>query len=153
MGMIEQINENAGQYRGASGAGTPKVSISDEIDLSSTGTKKAVMIPIGSFVTKVMLYISDAITAGGTADVDVGDGDDTDRYMDAIGAIATNTLLVAPYPYTVPSATATEATTALTESAGYYYASTDTIDVLVNATSTTGSGRVIVEFFTDSGLA
>ena len=151
MGYLNALNPSSGAYVG------PTVNAnqvwqtvrSDILDFSATGTIEAVSIPAGALVKEVLVLLTAALTANATPDVDIGDGVNPDRYMDGIGALATDTVLIAPYPYSTTSASDTDFT-AHDENAAYHYESADTIDVLVNATSTTGSGRVIVTYLVDA---
>ena len=100
--------------------------------VTATGTKYGTVIPIYSYVYAVGLLVSIAI-AGGSPDIDVGDGDNTDRYIDGLGAWATaNDIITAPHAKN-------------TCVAGRYYAAQDSIDVLVNTKAdTTGTVYLLV---------
>ena len=86
--------------------------------VATTAILGQVSIPKGAYVTKVQLM---ATVAVGTQDIDVGDGDDTARYMEGIVSMTQYDLWTAP--------NAIEATVAAGQVAGRYYASADTIDV------------------------
>jgi hypothetical protein len=99
--------------------------ISDEIALNSAATTEGVSIEAGSYVYRVALFNPNASAFSG-ADVDVGDGDSADRYIDGLTGLAAADIAIAPVP---GSGVASD------EVAGHYYASADTIDVKVNSTA------------------
>ena len=135
------IEENSGRYFQE----RPTV-ISGEFATTGTGgattsgIMKSVSIPAGAYVTKVALLCTAAI---GSQDIDVGDGDNTDRYLDGIVSASAYDLIVAPH--TVGT------TVAGGVAAGRYYASADTIDVKTNITGTlndeAGSAKLLVWYF------
>ena len=54
----------------------PKLAISTQLDLTSTaGVYTVLDVPAGTYVHKVQILVTAAITAG-SMDIDVGDGDD-----------------------------------------------------------------------------
>jgi|GEM_PF-3084651 len=106
--------------------------VSGSLLVTATGKKYGTVVPIYSYVYAVGLLIVAAI-AGGSPDIDVGDGDNTDRYIDGLGEWATaNDIIMAPHCTN-------------TCVAGRYYAAQDSIDVLVNTKAdTTGTVKVLV---------
>lgn len=120
--------------------------ISDEFATTGTGGAttsgiiKSVSIPAGAYVTKVALLCTAAI---GSQDIDVGDGDNTDRFLDGITSASADDLIVAPH--TVGTVVAGGIC------AGRYYDSADTIDVKTNVTGTlndeAGSAKLLVWYF------
>lgn len=148
MSYLDKNNPSSRFYEGPEGkANTGDVTrVSSVIDFTATGSTEAISIPLGALVKEVGVILTAVQAAGsGGGDVDVGDGDDTARYIDGMASRALNEYVRGPYPYT-QAHTATAVVTALDEEAGRYYAAADTIDVLVNATATTGSGRVYVVY-------
>ena len=115
--------------------------VSAEISVTATppggGAVEAVEIPAGAYVTKVAVLCTGAVAS---ADFDVGDGSNTDRFIDGVTTMAANEMVVAPNVATGVDVTAGE-------TGAHYYASADTIDVLVNATATSGSIKVLVDYF------
>jgi hypothetical protein len=106
----------------------------------AAGTQKAVEIPAGAYVYKVALLCTGAVAGGSTdPNMDVGDGDDLDRYMDGITDMAANDILIAPV--------GTGSTVAGKPASGHYYAAADTIDVVNNATATTGTVKLMVWYY------
>jgi hypothetical protein len=109
-----------------------------------TGTTAAgvlgyVPVPAGAYVTKVALMSTIAV---GTQSLDVGDGDDADRYLDGITAMTQYNIIAAP----------NVASTAITaECNGRYYAAADTIDCTSTTTASAdvsvGSCRLLVWYF------
>jgi hypothetical protein len=85
-----------------------------------------VSIPAGAYVTKVQLMATIAV---GTQELDVGDGDDTDRYMDGISTITQYNILTAPAVQTGDIGDGTA------EVSGRYYADADTIDCISTVTA------------------
>lgn len=115
-----------------------KVVISDAITSSDTNTTvAAVTIPAGSFVKPYgVSVIIDTAFAGGTPSLDVGDGDDTDGWVDSVDITETST----------GTYSGTEANTAAYAQHGKYYSAEDTIDVVVSASLTAGNAYVRVEY-------
>lgn len=94
--------------------------------LTSGDVLEAIPLPAKSLVLAVGLDVTTA--EGGTLTVDVGDGSDTDGYLDGVDANA-----VASYASALALAEGTP-NTIVGYGAGKYYAAADTIDVkLVNA--------------------
>lgn len=103
------------------------------ITYGDTGTTVAILdVPAGTLIPpqSAMIQITTAF-AGGTPSLDIGDGDDTDGWIDST-AITEGTL--GPYADV-------DADLAVT---GKYYASADTIDAVVSASLTAGKAYVFV---------
>lgn len=108
---------------------------SQEIDVTSSGdTTAAVYVPAGSYVTRCAL-LATATVAGG--DIDLGDGDTADRFLDGVTTIAINDIVQSG----LGSAVGADPRT------GHYYSSADSIDVTTNASATTGSVKVLVWYY------
>lgn len=95
-------------------------------------TVQAIDVPAGTLVKSVWLVITTAIT-GGSPSWNVGDGDDTD------GWIATADITEA----TAGTYKGIAANTASYSNTGRYYASADTIDVIVTTGMTAGSAFLV----------
>ena len=111
------------------------IAISAEQDLTDTaGVYPAISVPAGTYVTKVQILVTSAITAG-SMDIDIGDGDDADRFIDgwaaATGALAVGSIIDTP-----------GAGAGVTS--GRYYAATDTIDIDINTVAGAGKIRLLV---------
>ena len=112
--------------------------LSDEVDISSTGTYKVLTIPDNTYVIDIRIFVTAAITAG-SMDIDVGDGTNTDIYIDgwdgSSGSISLNAILLHGQASSV------------TESGvktGKYYEDTDTLDILVNDAADSGKIKLLV---------
>ena len=92
-------------------------------DTVTQETLKAIAVPAGAIVLGGYVYVSDATTA--SADLDVGDGDDTDRYS--------------PTPVNIDAT----GLTALTAT-GYKYTTDDTIDFTTLAANPAADGVIEV---------
>ena len=86
---------------------------------------KQVSIPAGAYVTKVALLCTAAI---GSQDIDVGDGDNDNRYLGAIVSASADDLIIAPHVAGTRVAGGF--------AGGRYYSSADTIDVTSDITAT-----------------
>ena len=113
--------------------------LSDEVDISSTGTYKVLTIPDDTYVIDIRIFVTAAITKGASMDVDVGDGTNTDIYIDgwdgSSGSISLNAILLHGQASSV------------TESGvktGKYYEDTDTLDILVNDAADSGKIKLLV---------
>ena len=111
--------------------------LSKELDLTSTaGVYPVFNVPAGAYVLGVKILVTAVITAG-SMDVDVGDGDDADMFIDgwdgSAGSIAVNTIIDA-------SGSALEAGVA----SGKYYGSADTIDIDINTVASAGKVKLLV---------
>lgn len=110
----------------------PYVVVSDPITEANTGaTVQAVDVPAGALVTEVVFLVTEAF-AGGTPSVDVGDGDDADGWVDTLD-ITEGT--IGSY-----RGGATNSPLSVT---GKYYPDADTIDAVVSAGLTDGTGYVV----------
>ena len=125
-----------------------RVAISEEIDLNAAGTgaHPVINVPLGTYVTGVQIVVTTVIVAG-SMDVDIGDGDDVDRFADAwaaaTGALALGSIIDCPCG----------STTGLGVQSGRYYAAGDTIDVKINTVATSGKIRLLVHCTTLDGVA
>lgn len=97
---------------------------------AATGTVAALTVPAGSYVWKVALYAKAAVAA---ADLNVGDGVATTRYLNGITTMRAGDIIGGGQAGAVSGDMVD----------GHYYASEDTIDLMKVATGTTGSVRVI----------
>ena len=124
-----------------------QVAISKDFDLtSSAATYPVIKIPAGTYVLGIQILVTSAITAG-SMDIDVGDGDDTDRYANAwaaaTGALALGSVIDCPCG----------STTGLGVQSGRYYVASDTIDITVNTVAGAGSCRLLVHCTNLNGVA
>lgn len=109
---------------------------SAEVSVATTATTKAIQVPAGAYVYRVA---ATSVGSGFTgAVVDIGDGTDTDGFMDGLTTIVAGDIVVAPIP---GGAAATD------ETAGKYYSATDTIDVIVSTASPTGGSLVLYVWY------
>ena len=97
---------------------------SDAIGTNSAATTEGVTIPDGGYVKQVAIANLGTVAIT-SADIDVGDGNSADRFIDGLTDLAVGDIVVAPVP---------AADVASDEVAGHYYSSSDTIDIKVNAT-------------------
>jgi len=107
--------------------------VSPAISLANTNTTtQAVWVPDGAYVTKVALLATSAVA---NVTVDVGDGSETDVYIDGLTTLGANKIAVAPVP---GSAVGSD------ETGGKYYSSADSIDVkeLTTGSADTATGTV-----------
>ncbi len=132
----KRLNVNSGKFMQLE----PTVTSSE---FATTGTLTAdilasVTVPTGAYVTQVALLCTAAI---GSQDLDVGDGDNVERFLTAIVSASANALLVAPHN--------DGATTAGGVVAGKYYSASDTIDVSSDATGAdaAGSAKLLVWYY------
>jgi len=112
----------------------PRIVVSDDITNSDTGTTVAVIdVPAKTWIPPygVSIYVETAF-AGGTPSIDIGDGSDTDGWIDTTDITET----------TIGTYSSTAAAYAVT---GKYYSAADTIDAVVSASLTAGSARVMVQ--------
>ena len=117
--------------------GTAKWYQSKELDLTSTaGVYSVFTVPAGSYVLGVKILVTAAITAG-SADIDVGDGDNADGFIDgwacAAGGAAAGDIV---------DGVASTATAGI--STGKYYAASDTIDVDSNTVAGAGKIKLLI---------
>ena len=113
--------------------------MSDEISLTSAVTTPAITIPDNSFLMDVRIYVTEAITAG-SLDLDVGDGSDTNRYINdfnaSTGATAVGTIIAVGRASSSPDAEVGVAT-------GRFYSDSDSLDAKVNVVATAGKIRLM----------
>ena len=115
--------------------GDAKWYLSDELDLTSTaGVYPVFDVPAGAYVLDVKVLVTSAITAG-SMDIDVGDGDDADCFIDGWDGTAGSVTANSIHSFGI-SSSATE----VGIFTGKYYASADTIDIDINTVA--GAGRV-----------
>ena len=121
-----------------------QVAVSKELDLTSTaGVYPVIHIPAGTYVLGVQILVTSAITAG-SMDIDIGDGDDPDRFIDgwaaATGALALGSVINCPGA-------------AAGVTSGRYYAAADTIDIDINTVAGAGKVKLLVHCTTLGGSA
>ena len=117
--------------------GTAKWYQSKELDLTSTaGVYSVFTVPAGSYVLGVKILVTAAITAG-SADIDVGDGDNPDGFIDGWACAAGGAALGS-----IVAGLATTATAGI--STGKYYAASDTIDVDINTVAGAGKIKLLI---------
>ena len=140
--MYGQNKEGAGHDN------IPRVAISAELDLNAAGTgaHPVMHIPLGTYVTGVQIVVTTVIVAG-SMDIDIGDGDDADRYADAwaaaTGALALGSIIDCPCGGVDGRGV----------TSGRYYAAADTLDVTINTVATSGKIRLLVHCTTLNGVA
>ena len=112
---------------------------SAELDLTSTaGTYSVFDIPAGAYLLEVKVLVTSAITAG-SMDIDVGDGDDTDCFVDGWDGTAGSVTAASIHSFGI-SSSATE----VGIFTGRYYASADTLDILINTVAGAGKVKLLV---------
>ena len=121
-----------------------QVAVSKEQDLTDTaGVYPVISIPAGTYVLGVQILVTSAITAG-SMDIDIGDGDDADRFIDgwaaATGALALGSVINCP-----------GAGSGVTS--GRYYAAADTIDIDINTVASAGKVKLLVHCTNLGGVA
>jgi hypothetical protein len=105
------------------------------IGFAATGTTIPVIdVPAGTLVLKCWLVIT-TLFAGGSPLLDVGDGADTDGWIDQVDITATGTGTYG----------ASETNTAAYSDDGKYYSAADTIDVVLSASLTAGKAYLFAE--------
>ncbi len=133
----ERINRNSKKWMQFE----PTV-VSDAISVAATNTTTAaVTVPIGAYVTKVAILSTVSVA---NVDIDIGDGDNVDRYMDGVTTLVQYNMILAPNVATGVDGTAGE-------TGARYYAAADTIDVIENTTGSAdtavGSIKVLVWYY------
>ena len=113
--------------------------LSKELDLTSTAAVYPVFnVPAGAYVLEVKVLVTTVIVAG-SMDIDIGDGDDADCYVDGwdgtAGSITGNSI----HSFGI-SSSATE----VGVFTGKYYSSADTIDIDINTVATSGAVKLLV---------
>ena len=116
--------------------------ISKEVSVAATNTTTTVVnIPAGAYVTRVVLLAPNTVA---NVDINVGDGDDVDRYIDGMTTLGTGDMVVAPNV-----AHGVDASSG--ETGAHYYASVDTIDIVENTTASantaTGTVKLLVWYY------
>ena len=122
----------------------PKMAISAQLDLTSTAAVYPVLdVPAGTYVHKVQILVTAVITAG-SMDIDIGDGDDADRFYDgwaaATGALALGSIIDCPGA-------------GAGVQSGRYYVAADTIDIDINTVAGAGKVRLLAWCSKLDGLA
>jgi hypothetical protein len=107
---------------------------SRKITYADTGSTVAVIdVPAKTLIPpKGVVCVVTTLCAGGTPLLDVGDGDNTDGWIDQTDITATST----------GTYSGDETSTAAYIDNGRYYSSADTIDVVVSASMTAGEAYV-----------
>ena len=119
--------------------GTAKWYASSELDLTSTAAVYPVFaVPAGSYVLDIKVLVTSAITAG-SMDVDVGDGDDPDRFIDGWDGTAASIDV-----NTIHSFGQSSSATEVGVDTGAYYSSADTIDVDINTVASAGKIKLLI---------
>ena len=120
---------------------------SDEIDISSTGTSRAIICSEGDYLMDVRIIITEAFTAG-SMDVDVGISSNPDVFIDGwdgtAGSHGVNTINAFGR-----GSTATETGVKL----GKYFRSIDTVDVVVNTAADAGKIRILAWLITNPPIS
>lgn len=98
-------------------------------------TKECIEVPAKTFVDKVVLIITTALS-GGSPSLDIGDGDNADGWIDTTDVTET----------TKGSYVGTAANTAAYSDTGRYYETADTIDAVVADGLTSGNAYVLAHF-------
>ena len=121
--------------------------ISDEIDISNTGTTRAIICPSGTYLMDVRIVNTEAITAG-SMDVDVGISSNPDVFIDgwdgSAGSHGGSTINAFGR-----GSSATETGVKL----GKYFSSTDHIRVIVNTAADAGKIRLMAWLITNPPIS
>jgi hypothetical protein len=116
---------------------------SSELDLTSTaGVYSVFNVPAGAYVLGIKVLVTSVITAG-SADIDVGDGDDPDMFIDGWDC-STGSVLAGSIVLFGGASGASEAGV----SSGKYYAAADTIDVDINTVASAGKIKLLINMAT-----
>tara|TARA_R110000744_G_scaffold292102_5_gene402681 strand:- start:114 stop:710 length:597 start_codon:yes stop_codon:yes gene_type:complete len=71
--------------------------IGDEVDLTSVTKQESIRVNKGTFVLDIRMLITTAITVGSSMEINIGDNDDGDFYVDgwngSTGSVAVNSIL------------------------------------------------------------
>ena len=124
------INESKSSYES-------KWVLSKEVDISSTGTTKAIFIKAGTYLMDVRIIITGQITAG-SMDVDVGIGSNTDVFIDGWDGTAGSHAIDTINAFGRGSS-ATETGVKL----GKFFDDDDTADISVNTAATSGKVKLM----------
>jgi len=118
--------------------GIPKWYISKEMDITSgglnTGTHKALAIPASSYVLDLLILCTSTITAG-SMDIDLGDDQDTDAFVDGWDANLGSNWIYRPGQ-----------SSSITESGkktGKFYDTANTIDLKINTVASAGKLKIL----------
>ena len=121
--------------------------LSDEIDIGSTGTTRAIIVPGGSYLMDVRIVNTETITAG-SMDVDVGISSNPDVFIDgwdgSAGSHGGNTINAFGR-----GSSATETGVKL----GKYFDTTDHIRVVVNTAATSGKIKLMAWLITNPPIS
>lgn len=109
----------------------PIISAAISVKATAAAVTEAIQVPAGAYVYRVGVLATGAVAG---ADFDVGDGTITDRYIDGITTLAANDIAMSGLGGAVNADPV----------GGHYYSTADTIDVLMNATATTGTIKLLV---------
>ena len=110
--------------------------LSDEVDISSTGTYKVLTIPDNTYVMDIRILVTSAITAG-SMDIDVGIGTNTDVFVDGWDGTAGSTSVNTINAFGRGSG-ATETGVKI----GKYFSDEDTIDVFIDTSNEADAGKI-----------
>ena len=121
-----------------------RVARGEVTDADTNSTKAIITLPDRSLVRTVWLEVV-TVFAGGTPSLLVGDGGNTDGFIEtaditetSLGLYGISDLKVGAYLY--------DATSGAEERLMKYYATSDTIDVVVSASLTAGKAWIYVEY-------
>ena len=120
---------------------------SDEIDISSTGTSRAIICAKGTYLMDVRIIVTEAITAG-SMDVDVGISANPDVFIDGWDGTAGSHGVDTINAFGRGS-TATETGVKL----GKHFRSVDTVDVVVNTAADAGKIRILAWLITNPPIS
>ena len=102
--------------------------------LSSTGTFTALKIPASTYVLDILVLCTANITAG-SMDLDIGDGQDADAFVDGLDCDLGVNWIYRPGQ----SSVATEAG----KKNGKFYESADTLDLKINTVASSGNLKIL----------
>ena len=100
-------------------------------------------IPANTFIVDIRILVSTSITGGGSgnADIDVGDGTNTDMFINgwtcAAGTVSEGTIIAFGRAENAPDSMTGHKT-------GLYYSSEDTLDIRVNDSPSAGAIRLLI---------
>ena len=121
--------------------------LSDEIDIGSTGTTRAIIVPAGTYLMDVRIINTEAVTAG-SMNVDVGISTNIDVFIDgwdgSAGSHGGNTINAFGR-----GSSATETGVKL----GKYFDSTDHIRVTVHTAATSGKIKLMAWLITNPPIS
>ena len=110
--------------------------LSDEVDISSTGTYKVLNVPDNTYVMDVRILVTAVITAG-SMDVDVGIGSNVDVFIDGWDGTAGSHALD-----TINAFGRGSAATETGVKVGKYFLNGDTIDVFIDSGNAATAGKI-----------